>query len=210
MPLINPDLPEDGESADAADISQPFLDLLAVFNGHIGSDNLEPGSLITSNIADNAVTTAKIVDASITNAKLATTSGELGAAWSSYVPTWTALSGTPAIGNGTLRAHYQRIGKTIRVNINIIFGSTTVKGTGTWSFSLPTSMKADRFFVGSAWGIDTGVLYYTGAVTNVRPSAPGQVIAVQSNGAGTDWASTLPFTWGTDDEMAITYEYEEA
>lgn len=70
MPQINPTLPEDGQSADASDISGPFLDLLAVFNGHIGSDNLEPGTIISSNLAANSVTTPKILDGAVTVPKL--------------------------------------------------------------------------------------------------------------------------------------------
>ena len=44
MPHVNPTLPNQGETADATDISTPFAELLAVFNGHIGPDNMEPGS----------------------------------------------------------------------------------------------------------------------------------------------------------------------
>lgn len=70
MPLVNPTLPNDGESADAADVSQPILDLLAVFNGHIGADNLEPGTITTS-ISDGSIVTAKLAAGAVTNAKLA-------------------------------------------------------------------------------------------------------------------------------------------
>jgi hypothetical protein len=45
MPHVNPTLPNDGETADAGDISVPFQALLAIFNGHIAGDNIEPGSL---------------------------------------------------------------------------------------------------------------------------------------------------------------------
>lgn len=45
MPHVSPTLPNDGETADAADISIPFSLLLAIFNGHIAADNIEPGSL---------------------------------------------------------------------------------------------------------------------------------------------------------------------
>lgn len=44
MPFVNPTLPADGETADAEDISVPFSTLLAIFNGHIGEDNMEPGT----------------------------------------------------------------------------------------------------------------------------------------------------------------------
>lgn len=113
MPLVNPVLPNDGESADAADISQPFLDLLAVFNGHIGADNLEPGtvpdalgdnSIITTMINDSAVTTSKVADNSITPKKVAlrttvatVTAGNLTPLTSSRAFTVTALDANATV-----------------------------------------------------------------------------------------------------------------
>lgn len=70
MPLVNPTLPNDGESADAGDISGPFLALLAVFNGHIGADNFEPGTIAAA-LGTSSITTAMITDANITTAKIA-------------------------------------------------------------------------------------------------------------------------------------------
>lgn len=70
MPLVNPTLPNDGESADAGDISVPFLALLAVFNGHIGADNLEPGTL-AAGIGAGSITTAQLGALIVTNAKIA-------------------------------------------------------------------------------------------------------------------------------------------
>lgn len=80
MPHVNPTLPNDGESADAGDVSGPFLELLAVFNGHIGADNLEPGTIAAAvgngdidaaKLATGAVTTAKIADGAVTPVKAA-------------------------------------------------------------------------------------------------------------------------------------------
>lgn len=45
MPHVTPPLPNNGDTAYAEDISIPFNMLLAIFNGHIGPDNLEPGSM---------------------------------------------------------------------------------------------------------------------------------------------------------------------
>jgi hypothetical protein len=80
MPLVNPTLPNDGEGADAVDIAGPFLELLAVFNGHIGADNIEPGTIPnaigdgevgTDMLAASAVTTNKLADGSVTPQKVA-------------------------------------------------------------------------------------------------------------------------------------------
>lgn len=70
MPLVNPTLPNDGESADAGDITVPFLALLAVFNGHIGADNLEPGT-IPASIGSGDIDTDKLAPSAITKEKLA-------------------------------------------------------------------------------------------------------------------------------------------
>lgn len=70
MPFVNPVLPNQGESADADDISVPFLALLAVFNGHIGADNLEPGT-INNTIDNGSITGAKLAPLLITSDKIA-------------------------------------------------------------------------------------------------------------------------------------------
>lgn len=70
MPQVNPVLPNQGETADAGDISVPFLALLAVFNGHIGADNLEPGTIL-GGIDNGSIAGIKLAGGSITNDKLA-------------------------------------------------------------------------------------------------------------------------------------------
>lgn len=70
MPHVTPPLPNQGESADATDISVPLLELLAVFNGHIGADNLEPGT-IPAALGTGSVTEAMIAALAITAAKIA-------------------------------------------------------------------------------------------------------------------------------------------
>jgi hypothetical protein len=45
MPIISPTLPNDGESADAADVNGPFSAILSLLNGGLDGDNLSPGSL---------------------------------------------------------------------------------------------------------------------------------------------------------------------
>jgi hypothetical protein len=142
MPLVNPTLPNDGESADAGDISIPFLALLAVFNGHIGADNIEPGTIpaaigdgeiTTAKLAANAVTTGKIADASITPAKVApaisvasSTAGVITPILSTRMYIVTALaenatvgvpSGTPVEGQQiTLRIHDDGTARTLAWN----------------------------------------------------------------------------------------------
>lgn len=70
MPHVNPALPNQGESADAPDISGPILEILAIFNGHIGADNLEPGT-IPNALGTESITTAMLSALSVTAAKIA-------------------------------------------------------------------------------------------------------------------------------------------
>lgn len=60
MPVTNPDLPDDGENADAADYNVAIQAILAVLNGNIDADNLAAAGVTTTKIADNAITIAKI------------------------------------------------------------------------------------------------------------------------------------------------------
>lgn len=160
MPFVNPTLPNDGESADAADISDPFLELLAVFNGHIGADNLEPGTvdaaisngaITTDKLAGSAVTTPKIADASVTPAKVGAavavtthTSNVVTPLLSTRMYIVTALDGNTAIAapSGT---PYD--GQSLTLRITASGGTRTL----TWNsiyraigLTIPTSVASGK------------------------------------------------------------------
>lgn len=72
-----------------------------------------------------------------------------------FTPIWGGSTANPAIGNGTLRAKYQRMGSRVSMTVELIVGSTTTLGTGDWSFSLPFPSSAALNQVGGA-GFNTG------------------------------------------------------
>lgn len=58
-------------------------------------------------------------------------------AWTTYTPSWTATTTNPSLGNGTLVGSYMKVGTTCHLSIQLVIGSTTNKGSGTYRFSLP-------------------------------------------------------------------------
>lgn len=80
-----------------------------------------------------------------------------------YLPTWSATAGTtPAIGNGTYSASYERIGERCIVDIRIVGASDTAWGSGGyWVFSVP--YQASREATGTCYIEDaSGVTTYVG------------------------------------------------
>lgn len=59
-----------------------------------------------------------------------------------YTPTWNASVGSPAIGNGSIIGHYGITGKWCDLTIQVVAGSTTSGGSGSWSFTLPPGASA--------------------------------------------------------------------
>ncbi len=86
----------------------------------------------------------------------------LTAAWTPYVPTWTASAGSPSIGNGTLAGAYRRVGKTLDFQVDLLYGSSSSAGTGGayWLLSLPSGMTAARHFHGAGHYLETGATEY--------------------------------------------------
>src|SRR5690606_38953756 len=76
-------------------------------------------------------------DGSITNAKLATATGELGGAWSSWTPTLLGFSGTPTVSY----AKYKQIGKTVHVIIGV--SGTSNSGGKTFTPPVPAATWQD-------------------------------------------------------------------
>jgi hypothetical protein len=126
----------------------------------------------------------------------------------SYTPTWTADSGTPAIGNGTISGYWQRYGNLCAVRFYLQIGSTTTKATGGWYFSLPfTSAYAGAQGVaGSGYIEDYAVQGYRRLVGLTGGTRFYFVNASDNQNAG----ATNPFTFGTSDYITGEFIYEVA
>lgn len=124
--------------------------------------------------------------------------------WTTYTPTWTGTGGTPTIGNGTLTGRYIQAGNLCHVSIALTMGSTTSLGTSTnWSWALPVT--AAGVAVGAAWALDSGTTYYTGA-TIINTGAT--TLQLLYSGSGNGWGYAVPFTWTTNDRLAVSVTYE--
>lgn len=133
------------------------------------------------------------------------------AVWTGYIPTWTAVTTNPVIGNGTNLGRWLRYGKTLNgLNIQITAGSTTTFGTGNWLLTLPVSpvLSTHLFLTGTAFDSSAGVagsfpIWLQGDTTtsftvrefnNVTPGLAGVQVAAAS-----------PMTWAVGDILTINY-----
>jgi hypothetical protein len=134
--------------------------------------------------------------------------------WTTYTPTWTAESGAPTIGNGTLSGRYQIIGKTCFVFMYLTIGTTTsISGTTIWRFSLPVTAQSANAAILNATMLRNGFYWIVGtAFTGYGGNASIVTVMSQSgsNPGGQTTSSTTPFTWATTDTLTINGTYETA
>lgn len=144
----------------------------------------------------------------------------LGPAWTSYTPTWTAVTTNPVIGNGNLDGHYIQYGKTVHFRISMTAGTTTTFGSGAWGFALPVAAKTGAFTnesMGSVAGLanHTGVSVITvvgnivSAATGLQQNGVNDFLMTPSN-TGNGLNSTVPFTWASGDHLWLAGTYESA
>lgn len=178
----------------------------------INTAELADSSVTAAKIADGTVTTVKIADANITAAKIKAD------AWTSYTPTWTALSTNPTLGNGTLTGKYIQLGKIVMFRISIVFGSTTTVGNGTWSLTLPTNHNhPDYSPIGDMVCAETGAPDFSIGTAMTTISALGggvnKFVCYYQTASGTNAnpvGSSQPFAWNNTDVFSITGTYEAA
>ena len=132
------------------------------------------------------------------------TSNEVHGVAHTYTPTWTGSGSNPAIGDGTIVARYQRFGRRVHLQIDATMGSTTTYGTGTWSFSLPTTIPAPGS--GSSYGacrmFDSGTIIRTGVSI-----VSGSTVTAEADSATGSVGTTVPFTWANGDRLSIDVIY---
>lgn len=115
--------------------------------------------------------------------------------WFNFTSTWATSGTPPSLGNGALTGKFRLDGKWATVIINWSAGSTTTFGTGIWSFTLPFSGAASSAF--NVKADDSGTAPYAmGAFTSAALVYP-----IYQN---TYVQNTAPFTWATNDNIAMT------
>lgn len=124
--------------------------------------------------------------------------GGLGA-WTTYTPAWTTTGTSPSIGNGTLTGRYKELdGTTLAVSINLLFGTTTSKGTGNWNFGLPagfTTAGSHQVMYGHA--LDAGAANWI-VIAQFASGATGTAEVHHTNPSGNagNVGEVSPFSWG--------------
>lgn len=127
----------------------------------------------------------------------------IGAAWTSFTPTWAG--GAPAIGNGTLTGAYLLLGKMLHLRIWLKAGGTTTFGASAWTFTLPASATVSgshtQIIPFSAYDSSTSTWYAgMGFVGSVGSTS---VINMRSHGSTASVGPANPFTWATSDELML-------
>jgi len=119
-----------------------------------------------------------------------------------FVPTWTASSSNPVIGNGTLAGEFFIANGICQVTVTMTAGSTTTFGSGIWSFALPVTCRSINMQRGSAIALDAGVIYYAGSA-----DAAGTGLQATFDQATSQTQATIPFTWASGDSLSMTVSY---
>jgi len=157
----------------------------------------------THNPATGVVVPASLLD--LYNANLA----EIGAAWTSYTPTWTASGTAPAIGNGVLAGAYKKLGKLLFVRVRWVAGSTTTFGTGQYFFALPAGVSSvggvEQPLVGKGFDSSSGLNYVLAGFV-IAGATKIEAISNAAGGVG----QTSPVTWANGDNMHFTGVIEAA
>ena len=165
-------------------------------------DNLPIGTTGQVLTADTTVSPYKV--------KWAAAGGSFGT-WTNFTPTWTNFT----VGNGTVTAKYVQNGKVVNFWIRVILGSTS--SVGDVYVDLPVTAASDDAARGANVFVqfeDSGVGPFVGTVHSVQGiSTKIRLLTFSTSGsypAGTVLASTVPFTWTTNDQIFISGNYEVA
>lgn len=124
-----------------------------------------------------------------------------------WTPTWTNLT----IGNATVNAEYQIIGRRVVFSNVLVFGSTS-SISGSVSHTLPitrgTQYGGTNHFCPNVRIIDTGTATFTG-FSSMTTTALTVLVGTASGTYTTNsfLSSTVPMTWTTSDELAEDVNY---
>ena len=126
----------------------------------------------------------------------------LTGSWTTWVPTLTNLTQ----GNGTVTAVYRRLGKTLDYSFKFKLGSSSAVGTGP-KFTLPGT-PASRYAaiedeLGTGTLLDSGTADRGATVFVSTPATTVEILSYSTTGVVTTITATVPWTWTTNDSLAV-------
>ena len=127
-------------------------------------------------------------------------------AWTTWTPTWTGLT----VGNGTVIARYNKIGKVCHLFLKFTFGSTSSITAAKPYFTLPLTGSNDNL-AANLWISDVGTNDFAGLV---QIGTTAGFLVVQNASSTYSYisaiTSTIPMTWTTNDSFTTNFSYEVA
>lgn len=147
-----------------------------------------------------------VVTAAQLNAQIRDNFKAIGDPWTTYTPSWFASGTAPGLGNGSISGAYAIAGKTVFWRFRLAFGSTTALGTGTYSFSLPsTPNSVSHESLGVGLALDISAVAYTSLAAHISGAATFDLIAPTAR-----ISNTVPYAWAAGDIVSVTGTYESA
>lgn len=122
----------------------------------------------------------------------------------SFTPTWTASTTNPTLGNGTLTGRYTKNAKQVDATVELVVGSTTNGGSGTYSFALPFAAATGISYIGSAWLFRNGVTFRTGSVL---VTSGATTAAIYFDSVAGQFGAGTPYTLANGDIVRFTVSY---
>ncbi len=163
------------------------------------------GDLITATAAD---TPARLAVGANDTVLIAASGESTGLKWGGGWTTWTPSYSNITVGNGSVTARYQQIGKTVNFLFIFTLGSTSSIGSTPY-FTLPVTAQAvGHYFAAFS---DAGTANYPAAVDANTTQAYPYALSAGGTYAGQSYISaTVPFTWTTNDNIIVRGTYEAA
>jgi hypothetical protein len=130
-------------------------------------------------------------------------------AWTSSVPTLTAVSVNPGLGTGaTAKGRYMQFGSLVIYAGEIIFGTSPSAGTGTYKISLPVALTTSRTDVlGNGQGFDSSTSTAANASVYVFDA---NNFCMRHDGTSGLFQHNVPWTWAAGDRIDFLLIYEAA
>lgn len=119
---------------------------------------------------------------------------------------WEGSVANPSIGNGNIYCEYDSIGQFINFRMTLTFGSTTTRGTGEWSFTLPRWCNTDTPAVGNWTGFLPSIGRFSGTVVLYSTGSTHKIALLAADGS-TVIGSTSPASIPAGSSIVVQYFY---